>query len=142
MRTLVVRSILTAFVLAFVPTFSHAALSAADLRCDYAVNPLGVDSPNPRLFWTVADKERGQKQTAWQILAASSPALLNQDKGDLWNSGRIDSDDTIQIPYAGQPLKSSQEVFWKVKVWDVNGKASTWSKSAHWTMGLLNPGDW
>ena len=130
------------FALALIPTLSNAALSPADLRCDYAVNPLGVDSPNPRLFWTVESQERGQKQTAWQILVASSPRLLAQDKGDLWDSGKVVSDETIQIPYAGQPLKSSQEVFWKVRVWDVNERASAWSKPAHWTMGLLNPDDW
>jgi hypothetical protein len=119
-----------------------AALSPAGLRCDYAVNPLGVDSPNPRLFWTVEDKERGQKQTAWQILVASSPARLKQDQGDLWDSGKVASDETIQIPYAGQPLKSSQEVFWKVRAWDLNGKVSAWSQPARWTMGVLNPADW
>jgi hypothetical protein len=130
------------FALAFIPTLSNATLSPADLRCDYAVDPLGVDSPNPRLFWTVESKERGQKQTACQILVASSPGLLAKDQGDLWDSGKVASDETIQIPYAGQPLKSSQEVFWKVRVWDVNEKVSAWSKPAAWTMGLLNPNDW
>ncbi len=112
------------------------------MRCDYAVNPLGVDSAHPRLFWTVESKERGQQQTAYEILVASSPSLLKHDRGDLWDSGRVASDETIQIPYAGQPLKSSQAVFWKVRVWDANGKVSGWSKPARWTMGLLNPGDW
>jgi hypothetical protein len=122
-------------------TSAHAALSPADLRCDYVINPLGVDSSNPRLFWTVASKERGQKQTAYQILVASSPALLKKDQGDLWDSGKVASNETTQIPYASQPLKSSQEVFWKVRVWDANERASAWSKPARWTMGLLNPGD-
>ncbi len=122
---------------------AHAAgLTAAELRCDYAVNPLGVDSPNPRLFWTVASPERGQKQTAFQILVASSPALLKNDQGDLWDSRKVDADETAQVPYAGQPLKSSQEVFWKVRVWDMNERVSAWSKPAAWTMGLLNPNDW
>ena len=129
------------FALALIPTLSNATLSPADLRCDYAVNPLGVDSPNPRLFWTVESRERGQKQTACQILVASSPGLLAKDQGDLWDSGKVASDETIQIPYAGRPLKSSQEVFWKVRAWDVNGKVSAWSKPATWTMGLLIPGD-
>ncbi len=78
-----------------------AALSPANLRCEYAVNPMGVDAPNPRLFWTVESSERGQKQTAYEILAASSPELLAQDKGDLWDSGKVASDETIQISYAG-----------------------------------------
>src|SRR5690349_18598004 len=101
----------------FVFTWAGAALLPANLRCEYAVNPLGVDSPTPRLFWTVESPERGQKQTAYQILVASSPDRLRQDQGDLWDSGKVASAETIQIPYAGQPLKSSQAVFWKVRVW-------------------------
>jgi alpha-L-rhamnosidase len=122
---------------------SHAAgLKPDSLRCDYAVNPLGVDSASPRLFWTVESKARGQKQTACQILVASSLARLKQDRGDLWDSGKVASDETIQVPYAGQPLSSWQQVFWKVRVWDVNGQVSAWSRPATWTMGVLQPGDW
>ena len=98
-----------------------AALSPANLRCEYAVNPLGVDAPNPRLFWTVESSQRGQKQTAYEILAASSPELLPRTRVICGTAARS-SDETIQIPYAGRPLKSSQQVFWKVRVWDTNGK--------------------
>jgi hypothetical protein len=119
-----------------------AALSPANLRCEYAVNPLGIDAPDPRLFWTVESSQRGQKQTAYEILAASSPELLAQDKGDLWDSGKVATDETIQISYAGRPLESSQPVFWKVRVWDANGKRSAWSRPATWTMGILKPSDW
>ena len=121
---------------------TQAALTPADLRCEYAVNPLGADVASPRVFWIVESKERGQKQTAYQILVASSSEKLAKDRGDLWDSGKVASDETIQIPYAGQPLKSSQQVFWKVRAWGVEGKVSAWSKPATWTMGLLNPEDW
>jgi hypothetical protein len=121
---------------------AKAALSPANLRCEYAVNPMGVDAPNPRLFWTVESSERGQKQTAYEILAASSPELLARNNGDLWDSGKVASNETIQIPYAGRPLKSSQPVFWKVRVWDANGNRSAWSCPAAWTMGILKPSDW
>jgi hypothetical protein len=132
------------FLLIFVGTATpaKATLSAANLRCEYAVNPLDVDTPNPRLFWTDESSERGQKQTAYEILAASSPELLAQDQGDLWDSGKVASDETIHIPYAGRPLESSQPVFWKVRVWDANGKNSAWSQPATWTMGILKPSDW
>ena len=118
-----------------------AVLSPAILRCEYAVNPMGVDTPDPRLFWTVESSERGQKQTAYEILAASSPELLARDTGDLWDSGKVATNETIQIPYAGRPLESSQPVFWKVRVWDANGKVSAWSRPAAWTMGVLKPSD-
>ena len=117
-------------------------MTVVDLRCDYAVNPLGVDSANPRLFWQLESNGRGQRQTAYQILVASSGKNLAHDNGDLWDSGKVSSDETIQIPYAGAALKSSQQIFWKVRVWDKDGKVSVWSKPATWTMGMLNDTDW
>src|SRR4051812_34781237 len=128
------------WLVAFALTFTaNAALSPAKLRCEYATNPLGVDAPNPRLFWILQSAEHGQRQTAYQILAAASEKSLATNSGDLWDSGKVDSGETIQIPYAGKTLKSSQQLFWKVRVWDANGKVSAWSKPANWTMGLLNP---
>jgi alpha-L-rhamnosidase len=119
-----------------------AALTPVDLRCEYAVNPLGVDSPQPRLFWKLQGERRGQRQTAYEILAASSRGNLAANRGDLWDSGKVDSDETIQIPYAGKELESWQPVFWKVRVWDEKGHASGWSQPATWTMGVLEAGDW
>lgn len=119
-----------------------AALTPVELSCDYAVNPLGVDSPNPRLFWKFANSERGQKQTAYQILVASSEKHLARDNGDLWDSGRVTSEESIQIPYGGGKLSSSQQVFWKIRAWDARGKVSAWTKPATWAMGILDDADW
>ena len=110
---------LAAFSLAF---SAMAGLTPVDLRCDYAVNPLGVDSTSPRLFWELQSDERGQSQSAYQILVASSEKILAKDAGDLWDSGKIISDETIQIDYAGKKLNSFQKVFWKVRAWDVGWK--------------------
>ncbi len=121
---------------------ANAALKPMDLGCDYAVNPLGIDSPGPRLFWKLASDQRGQRQTAYQILVASSEKNLARNQGDLWDSGRVNSDATIQIHYAGKTLDSWREVFWKVRVWDANDKPSDWSRPATWTMGVLNVTDW
>ena len=121
---------------------AQAALSPAELRCEYAVNPMGVDVSSPRLFWKITSGERGQRQTAYQILAASSLKNLSASNGDFWDSGKVAADETIHIPYGGGELKSLQQVFWKVRVWDANGKSSSWSEPASWTMGLLNPTDW
>lgn len=117
--------------------------SVTDLRCEYADDPLGVDRIAPRLFWKLESSERNQFQTAYRIIVASSEALLAQDKGDLWDSGRVASDETVHIPYRGRPLKSSQQVFWKIRSWDKDQQESAWSRTASWTMGLL-PGeaDW
>lgn len=121
---------------------ARAALSPAELRCEYAINPMGVDISHPRLFWILTSGARDQRQTAYEILAATSARNLAANSGDLWDSGKVKSDETIQIPYDGKELKSLQQVFWKVRVWDANGKPSSWSRSATWTMGLLQPGDW
>jgi len=115
---------------------------AAGLRCESSEDPLGIDEPVPRLSWAVAGPGRGQVQTAWQVLAASSPGELARDHGDLWDSGQVASDASAFLPYAGAPLHSSQTVYWKVRLWDGSGTASPWSPAASWTMGLLAPADW
>jgi alpha-L-rhamnosidase len=119
-----------------------ASLEAEYLRCEYRTDPLGIDEVQPRLSWRLKSDERGQLQTAYQLLVASSAKLLKQDNGDLWDSGVVREEDTIAIAYRGKPLASGQPCFWKVKVWDRAGKASGWSRPALWTMGLLQAGDW
>ncbi|MGO8699857.1 MAG: family 78 glycoside hydrolase catalytic domain [Limisphaerales bacterium] len=113
-----------------------------NLRCEYLVNPLGIDATHPRLSWVIHSGRRGEKQTAYQILVASSEQLLGQDKGDLWDSGKVETDQSAQVEYAGQPLVSREDCFWKVRVWDAAGKPGGWSPAARWQMGLLNAGDW
>ncbi|HEY5915229.1 MAG TPA: family 78 glycoside hydrolase catalytic domain, partial [Verrucomicrobiae bacterium] len=114
----------------------------ADLTCEHVRDPLGVDRGAPRLSWKLQGTARGLSQTAYRILVASSGDLLNRDKGDLWDSGKVKSDQTTHIPYGGKPLSASRQVFWKVRSWNQAGKSSTWSASGHWTMGLLAEADW
>jgi alpha-L-rhamnosidase len=117
-------------------------LSPTYLRCEYLTNPLGVDAANPRLSWIVTSPERGQRQTAWRVLVASSRELLHADTADLWDSGKVNGSQTAHIRYAGKDLSSHQACYWKVRVWDKDGRESPWSEPARWTMGLLQPGDW
>ncbi len=118
------------------------AASVAALRCEYLANPLGIDAPRPQLSWNIDSDVRGERQTAYQILVASTPELLTKDKGDLWNSGKVASAENAYVPYAGANLKSRAQCYWKVRVWDSAGKVSAWSPAASWTMGLLRPDDW
>jgi hypothetical protein len=137
------KQILLLLILGLMPAMpTVAGMAATSLGCELRENPLGVDVPQPRLGWILKAMEHGAAQTAYQIIAASSEALLKKDSGDLWDSGKVDSDETIQVLYAGAALKSSQQVFWKVRVWDENGKVSTWSKPATWTTGVLQDSDW
>lgn len=120
---------------------AQAALRPSTLRCEYLESPLGIDTPRPRLSWQVESRERGQRQTAYRIIVATSPERLAAGEADLWDSGRVDSDATAQIYYAGKPPTSRQQCFWKVLVWDRDGVEST-SDVARWEMGLLDPADW
>jgi hypothetical protein len=117
-------------------------LSPARLRCEMAVDPLGVDVARPALSWQVQSEARGQRQTAYRVLVASTRKALDAGQGDLWDSGRVKSDKTIQIPYGGKALKSLEQAFWKIRVWDRDGEASSWSAPATWTMGMLSESDW
>jgi alpha-L-rhamnosidase len=130
-----------ALALAFTST-AFANLTVTDLRCEYLDNPQGIDAAQPRLAWMLNSDEHDQQQTACQILVASSPAKLKSNSGDLWDSGKVESSQSIQVAYGGKPLVSNEECFWKVRVWDKDGKASEWSGPAEWSMGLLQPSDW
>src|ERR1035437_2285037 len=121
---------------------TNSTLLPARLQCEYAVNPMGIDVPDPRLFWTVESKGRSQRQSAYHILVALSPDLLAKDNGDLWDTGKVVSDETAHIHYVGKELKSSQSAFWKVRVWPENDHPAMWSAAATWTMGLLRQNDW
>src|SRR5271157_2998040 len=101
------------------------------LRCEYRVNPLGVDVPAPRLSWIMVSPEvgrRGARQTAYRVLVASRATLLGENRGDLWDSGRVQSDQSNQLEYEGKPLRSSQQAFWKVRIWDEYEQPSPWSQ--------------
>jgi alpha-L-rhamnosidase len=136
-----------ALVLAIAVVVSQAwgaqgSLAPACLRCEFADNPLGVDVGSPRLSWKLESTSRAEEQTSFQILVASTPGGLAEGKSDLWDSGRVFTNQSLCVSYRGQPLKSSQPAFWKVRVWDKAGRASAWSKPAKWEMGLLSPQNW
>ena len=120
----------------------NPSLRAGNLRCEYLRDPLGIDIVRPRLSWIVESSDRGQRQTAYRILVASSRQLLDRDQGDLWDSGRVASNQTAHVEYAGRTLDSGMQCFWKVRAWDRDGRPSAWSVSSRWTMGLMKPEDW
>jgi alpha-L-rhamnosidase len=141
MRT-VLRLAIVMCVAALCPGAWAARVKVTNLKCEYRINPVGMDVARPRLGWALVSDQRGVKQTAYQVLVASSPSRLAKDEGDLWDTGRVMSDQAIQLEYDGKPLTSRMECYWKARVWDETGEASRWSDAASWTMGLLNPEDW
>jgi alpha-L-rhamnosidase len=144
---LVVFSAIIALGFADLPAAAVAKspLSPMDLRCEYLKRPLGIDVSQPELSWrleSATSSSRGQSQTAYQVLIATSETALRHDQGDLWDSGKVLSDQSLHIAYAGRPLVSQQVCWWKVRVWDQAGQPSPWSQPARWSMGLLKPEDW
>ena len=134
-----------ALIAAAVALPAAPSLKPEQLRCEYRVNPAGIDTTEPRLSWVLSPvnpKARGLRQTAYRILVASTEASLRANIGDLWDTGKVSSDQSIQLVYAGTPLGSHIDCFWKVRVWDEAGDSSGWSKPARWSMGLLNKSDW
>ena len=143
-RPLLAAAVLSVACLGVSPLAS-GAVSAGQLRCEFLKDPMGIDTSQPRLSWILEPGKRSsreQMQSAWQVLVASSRRKLDAGVGDLWDSERVASDQSVEVRYAGRPLGSGQECFWKVRVWDNNVKPSDWSKPARWSMGLLRPADW
>ncbi len=123
---------------------NSCCLTPVGLRCEYRENPVGMDEMSPRLSWRLEANDptaRGLRQKAYQVLVASSREALGQDRGDLWDSGKVAANQ-MRIEYAGKPLTSRLECHWKVRVWDQQDRPSAWSAPALWTMGLLRPEDW
>ncbi|MBC7362037.1 MAG: family 78 glycoside hydrolase catalytic domain [Candidatus Aminicenantes bacterium] len=110
-----------------------------DLRVEYLTNPLGVDVQKPRFFWKNSHPERGQKQTAFELIVSTSP---DASKADMWNSGKVNTDSSIQIVYGGKPLESNRTYYWKVRIFDAQGKVSPWSEVARFDTGLFAASDW
>ncbi len=106
------------------------------------MNPLGLDIPRPRLSWILESDRRGARQSAYQILVASSAEKLAAEQGDLWDSGKVASDQSVNVEYGGRPLASGERAWWTVRVWDGDGQPSAYSEPAFWEAGLLDRAEW
>jgi alpha-L-rhamnosidase len=124
---------------------SSKNLVVCELRCEYLINPIAISEASPRLSWALKSSDpnaRNLKQRAYQILVATSQELLDKEIGDMWDSGRVVSDQSIQVHYSGEPLDSRGLYFWKVRVWDNSNQVSDWSQDAYWRMALLQTEEW
>ena len=130
-------------LLLLVPSSALAgALSPFHLRCEYLEKPMAVESLRPRLSWDLQSDGSSQRQSAWAVRAGTSLEKLHRNKPDLWDSGKTASSQTSHIEYSGKSLKSSQQVFWQVKVWDKEGVESDWSAPGTWRVGLTDADQW
>jgi alpha-L-rhamnosidase len=117
-------------------------VSCYDLRCENLSGPLAIDNTQPHLSWKVEAQGNDIRQTAYRIIVSSSSVALDNDSGDLWDSGIVESPQSVMIPYQGIGLSSPSLAYWKVKVWDNRGNASAWSRTERFGVGILNESDW
>ena len=139
----------TAATIAALPLFTSCGgggdLKVESLTCEWMSEPNSIDVKAPRLSWVNTPVDRNAKglgQSAYRIIVASSLADAKKGEGDLWDSGVVESDQSYLVPFSGNALKSGQDCYWKVKVWDQDGQESSWSKISHWTMGIMDPSEW
>lgn len=124
-----------------IPLFAQD-IKVAQLNCAYRNNPIGIDALSPGLSWKLQSAKHNIMQTSYQIVVSSSLSNLNKNIGDVWDTHKVNSGQSLQIKYKGKKLLSSKTYYWKVRVWDNFGNKSAWSASAFWQMGLLNTADW
>ncbi|MBB5867900.1 alpha-L-rhamnosidase [Allocatelliglobosispora scoriae] len=118
---------------------SASGLGVASATTEHRVNPLGVDAAKPRFGWKLSSAAP-QRQGAYQVIVASTSALAGSNTGDVWDSGRVASATSVDVEYAGPALMTLRRYFWRVRVWDTQGRAGAWSGTQNFEMGLRAPG--
>ena len=131
-----------AALLCEISTSAFAITQVVKLVTEYRVNPMGIDIEKPRLSWQILSDEQNVKQSAYEIRVADSPQKLETKKGLIWTSGKVESEQSVNVIYKGSPLKSMQRVYWQVRIWDNNNKVTAWSSPAFWEMGILTTNEW
>ncbi|MFD2327744.1 family 78 glycoside hydrolase catalytic domain [Cohnella sp. GCM10020058] len=117
-------------------------LKLYELKTENTVNPLGIGSTAPLFNWKLASDRRAERQTAYRIVVDRDEERLGREAGECWDSGKVESDETLQLRYAGESLASGSRYYWKAMAWDKNGEASEWSAPAWFETGLLRPEEW
>lgn len=140
MRKLFIHSMFFVTMFFSFAVVAQNGITVSDLQCEMLTNPEGIDVTQPRLSWQLKANVNQIAQTAYQITVASTLENLNADKGDLWDSGKVETDESVNIIYKGKRLENRQDAFWKVKVW--TNKAAVESTDAHFSMGILTYADW
>lgn len=133
--------LLAAFAFVLAGCTSGSSVSIKDLRVEMKENPIGIGVSQPRFMWKITSASPNLSQTSYQIQVAESPDNLKNGKDLLWDTGEVKGDESILIPYSGNPLQSRKQYYWRVKA-NTNQGTTDWSKINFWSMTLLNPSDW
>ena len=124
-------------IISFPAIVVPAQVSVKNLRLENRINPVGMDVPTPRFSWQLVSGKRNLMQTAFEIRVTDKSG-----KSIIWNSGKQITDQSVYVPYSGDPLQSAMTYYWQVRVWDNQGNTSGWSDRAFWQTGLLVTNDW
>jgi alpha-L-rhamnosidase len=130
----IVLMLLTLPVCAAKKKVAMSGVSVTNLTVENLKRPLGIDTAEPRFSWQITSDQQDVRQTAYQI-------IVSDEQGEVWNTGKVDSDQQLWLPYAGKQLQSNTACTWKVKVWTTAGE-SEWSSNEHFSIGLLHEGKW
>ena len=114
-----------------------AAMRPVQLRCEYRVDPLGIDETAPRLSWALEGEGRARTQSAYRVLVAGNEEDLEAEENLLWDSGRVESNRSVGIEYEGEALRSGSRCVWRVRVWDGAGNPSPYGGPAVFELRLL-----
>ena len=136
------RNVLFALLLTVISLSGFSKNMVTTLKCDYHVNPVGIDVVQPRLSWQIVSAENNFMQQAYEIRVAETLENLSRDRSLVWSTGKVNSSESVNVIYSGPSPKSMQRLWWQVRVWDSKNKATAWSEPAYWEMGLLKPEDW
>jgi alpha-L-rhamnosidase len=141
-KCLLLISILSCIIFASPSDKTKNDISLTDLKCENLINPLSIGSSVPRFSWKLQTNTNGVRQAAYRIIISDNPEALTKRKGNYWDSGKMQSDQSNNISYNGRALSSGLKLYWSVMIWDENNSASEWSNAAEFETGLLNKSDW
>src|SRR5688572_31734827 len=127
------------FICLFFAIAASAQVTVKNVLCEYLQNPIGIDIAQPRFSWQLQSDRRNVQQTAYELVINNTAAV---GRNAIWNSGKVNSSQSVHVRYAGPALQSGKRYFWQVRVWDNTGKVSAWSEPAYWEMGLRQESDW
>jgi alpha-L-rhamnosidase len=130
------------FLVSSLTVSAAESTSVEDLVCEYHTNPVGIDVQKPRLSWKIFSDQKNVLQSAYEIRVADSPSNLNRKNRLIWDSGKVSSSQSVNVEYQGPALEPMQRVYWQVRIWDNQNKATKWSEPAYWEMGLTQPELW
>jgi len=140
-KATMMKRVLFFLLIILLATATKAQVKVQNLLVENLSNPIGIDITSPRFSWQLVSNKRNVMQTAYEVRVGMT-TNPSKEKNLQWSSGKINSDSSVQVAYKGKPLQSGKKYFWQVRVWDNEGKASSWSPMAYWQMGLLDSNEW